>query len=43
MGKREFDKGMISASYRRVDSKTSPRGVINATLERAGKVKTGSF
>jgi len=43
MGKRLFDKGTISASYTLVDSKTSPSGVIVATLKRAGELKTGSF
>jgi dihydrofolate reductase len=43
MGKRLFDKGTIPASYAVVDSKTSPSGVIIATLKRAGGVKTGSF
>ena len=43
MGKRLFDRGTISASYTVVDSKTSPSGVIVATLKRAGEVKTGSF
>jgi len=43
MGKRLFDNGTIPASYTLVDSKTSPSGVIVATLKRAGEVKTGSF
>ncbi len=43
MGKRLFDKGTMPASYTLVDSKTSPSGVIIATLKRAGEVKTGSF
>ena len=42
-GKRLFDKGTIPGSYTLVDSKTSPSGVIIATLKRAGEVKTGSF
>jgi dihydrofolate reductase len=42
-GKRLFDKGTIPASYTLVDSKTSPNGVIVATLKRAGELKTGSF
>ena len=42
-GKRLFDKGTLPASYTLVDSKTSPSGVIVATLKRAGEVKTGSF
>jgi dihydrofolate reductase len=43
MGKRLFDYGTISGSYTLVDSKASPTGVIVATLQRAGDVKTGSF
>jgi dihydrofolate reductase len=43
MGKRLFDIGTIATSYTLVDSKTSPSGVIIATLKRAGEVKTGSF
>jgi dihydrofolate reductase len=43
MGKRLFAQGTIAAAYTLVDSKTSPSGVIIATLKRAGKVKTGSF
>jgi dihydrofolate reductase len=43
LGKRLFDKGTIPASYTLIDSKSSPSGVIVATLKRAGEVKTGSF
>jgi dihydrofolate reductase len=43
VGKRLFDKGTIPASYTLIDSKSSPSGVIVATLKRAGEVKTGSF
>jgi dihydrofolate reductase len=42
-GKRLFDQGTIPAAYTLVDSKTSPSGVLVATLKRAGEVKTGSF
>jgi dihydrofolate reductase len=42
-GKRLFGNGTIPAAYTLVDSKTSPSGVIIATLKRAGDVKTGSF
>jgi dihydrofolate reductase len=42
-GKRLFAQGTIPASFTLVDSKTSPSGVIVATLKRAGEVKTGSF
>ncbi len=43
MGKRLFGSGTISGAYTMVDSKTSPSGVMVATLRRAGDVKTGSF
>jgi dihydrofolate reductase len=42
-GKRLFAQGTIPGAYTLVDSKTSPSGVIVATLKRAGEVKTGSF
>ncbi len=42
-GKRLFGDGTIPAGFKLVDSKTSTTGVIVATYERAGKVKTGSF
>jgi dihydrofolate reductase len=42
-GKRLFAQGTLPAAYTLVDSKTSPSGVIVATLKRAGEVKTGSF
>lgn len=42
-GKRLFDQGTIPGAFALVDSKTSPSGVIIATLKRAGEVKTGSF
>jgi dihydrofolate reductase len=42
-GKRLFEQGTIPAAYTLVDSKTSPTGVIVASLKRAGDVKTGSF
>jgi dihydrofolate reductase len=42
-GKRLFGNGTIPAAFSLVDSKTSPSGVIIATLNRAGDVKTGSF
>jgi len=43
LGKRLFGDGTIPAAFKLVDSKTSTTGVIVATYERAGKVKTGSF
>ena len=42
-GKRLFANGTIPAAYTLVDSRTSPSGVIVATLKRTGEVKTGSF
>lgn len=42
-GKRLFAEGTTPAAYTLVDSKTSPNGVIFATLKRAGEVQTGSF
>jgi len=43
VGKRLFDKGAAPVAFTLVDSKTSPSGVLVATLKRAGEVKTGSF
>ena len=43
VGKRLFDKGTVPAAYTLVQAKTSPSGVIFATLKRAGEVQTGSF
>jgi len=42
-GKRLFGDGTIPAAFRLVDSRTSSKGVIVATYERSGEVKTGSF
>jgi len=42
-GKRLFAEGSIPAGFKLVDSKASPHGVIVATYERAGEVKTASF
>jgi dihydrofolate reductase len=42
-GKRLFEAGTLPASFTLEGSKTSPSGVIIATLKRAGNVKTGSF
>lgn len=42
-GKRLFAEGSIPAGFRLIDSKASPKGVIVATYERAGEMKTGSF
>jgi dihydrofolate reductase len=42
-GKRLFGDGTIPAGLRLIDSRTSTTGVIVASYERAGDVKTGSF
>lgn len=42
-GKRLFAEGTVPAGFKLVDSKTSTSGVLVATYERAGEVKTGSF
>jgi dihydrofolate reductase len=42
-GKRLFGEGTIPASFTLVESKTSPSGVVIASFQRAGDVKTGSF
>src|ERR1700761_1804864 len=42
-GKRLFGEGTQGSSMRMVDHIVSPRGVIVATYEPAGEVKTGTF
>jgi dihydrofolate reductase len=42
-GKRLFGGGTIGGALQLTDSKISPSGVIIATYERAGDVRTGSF
>jgi len=42
-GKRLFAEGTQADNFKLVDSKTSTTGVIFATFEPAGPVKTGSF
>lgn len=42
-GKRLFAGGSLPANFTLRESRTSPRGVIVASYERAGEVKTGSF
>jgi dihydrofolate reductase len=42
-GKRLFGQGAIPAGFRLLECKTSATGVIVATYERAGEIKTGSF
>jgi dihydrofolate reductase len=42
-GKRLFAEGTMPAAYTLAEAKTTPAGVIIATFQRAGEVKTGSF
>jgi dihydrofolate reductase len=42
-GKRLFAEGTIPAAFKLIDSQVSPKGVIVANYQRAGKVETGSF
>ena len=42
-GKRLFGEGIIPAAFKLTHSETTPSGVIVASYERAGEVKTGSF
>lgn len=42
-GKRLFGNGTIPASFKLLESKTSPSGVIIASYHREGEIKTGSF
>ena len=42
-GKRLFGEGTIPAAFKLTHSEATPRGVIIASYERAGEVKTGSF
>jgi dihydrofolate reductase len=42
-GKRLFGEGTNPSDFRLVESKTSPSGVIVATYELRGELKTGSF
>jgi dihydrofolate reductase len=43
VGKRLFAEGTIPAAFKLIESETSPSGVIIASYERAGEVKTGSL
>jgi dihydrofolate reductase len=43
MGKRLFAEGTTAAAFTLREAQTSPRGVIVASYDRAGEVKTGSF
>lgn len=42
-GKRLFDSGAMPSSFRQTRSETSRKGVVIATYERDGDVRTGSF
>lgn len=42
-GKRLFAEGTIPAGFKLIEGEISPSGVIVASYERAGEVKTGSF
>ncbi|MGB6592420.1 MAG: dihydrofolate reductase family protein [Candidatus Nitrosopolaris sp.] len=43
VGKRLFAEGTIPVGFKLLESEISPSGVIIASYERAGEVKTGSF
>lgn len=43
LGKRLFGDGTIPASFKLLECKASPKGVIFANYRKAGEVKTGSF
>ena len=43
VGKRLFAEGTIPAGFKLLESEISPSGVIIASYERVGEVKTGSF
>ena len=43
VGKRLFAEGTIPAGFKLLENEISPSGVIIASYERAGEVKTGSF
>ncbi|HSA96739.1 MAG TPA: dihydrofolate reductase family protein [Acidobacteriota bacterium] len=42
-GKRLFGEGVMPASFKLLESRTSPSGVAIANFARAGAVRTGSF
>ena len=42
IGKRLFQNGTIPASFKVTNSKVAPKGIISATYERDGDVKTGA-
>jgi len=42
-GKRLFGEGTLPAGFKLLESSVSPGGVIIASYERAGEVKTGTF
>ncbi|PYS98006.1 MAG: riboflavin biosynthesis protein RibD, partial [Acidobacteria bacterium] len=41
-GKRLFQDGTIPASFKVTNAKVAPKGIISATYERDGDVKSGS-
>jgi dihydrofolate reductase len=43
VGKRLFAEGTIPAGFKLLESEISPGGVIIASYQRSGEVKTGSF
>jgi hypothetical protein len=42
-GKRLFGEGAMPAAFKLTEFRASPAGVIVASYERAGELKTGSF
>jgi dihydrofolate reductase len=42
-GKRLFGEGTVPAAFKLTHSESTPRGVIVASYDRTGEVKTGSF
>ncbi len=42
-GKKLFGDGTIPAKYTLIEAKSSPNGVIVASLKRAGDLETGTF
>lgn len=42
-GKRLFARGAVPVSFKLLESRTSPSGIIIANYARAGKIQTGSF
>jgi dihydrofolate reductase len=42
-GKKLFEDGTIPGTFKLIETKSSPNGVIIANYERSGDIKTGSF